>query len=116
MRRFNRSSLAIVQSTKACLTTAITLVSLSACGFAPTERDVQPAPVLSSTSDGFTNFETEPVRPVALSPDGRYLYVLNTADDRLEIFDASGDNLRSIGETTVGLPAGARAARGRGIT
>lgn len=112
MRRFNRSSLAIVQSTKACLTTAITLVSLSACGFAPTERDVQPAPVLSSTSDGFTNFETEPVRPVALSPDGRYLYVLNTADDRLEIFDASGDNLRSIGETTVGLRPVAIALRG----
>ena len=58
---------------------------------------------LSLASDGFTNFETEPVCPLALSADGRYLYALNTADDRLEIFDTKGDNLRSIGETAVGL-------------
>jgi len=39
-----------------------------------------PAPT-TARSDGFTNFETEPVRPLALSPDGHYLYALNTADD-----------------------------------
>jgi len=54
-------------------------------------------------SQGFTNFETEPVRPLALSADGRYLYALNTAADRLEIFDAQGETLRSVGETVVGL-------------
>ena len=61
-----------------------------------------PAPT-TARSDGFTNFETEPVRPLALSSDGHYLYALNTADDRLEIFDTRGEGLRSIGETTVGL-------------
>ncbi|HLN86314.1 MAG TPA: hypothetical protein VK200_07615, partial [Candidatus Limnocylindrales bacterium] len=40
---------------------------------------------------------------MALSDDGRYLYALNTADDRLEIFEARGESLRSVGETTVGL-------------
>ncbi|MGH7830264.1 MAG: YncE family protein, partial [Candidatus Binatia bacterium] len=59
-----------------------------------------------------THFETEPVRPLALSPDGRYLYALNTADDRLEIFAAEGESLRAVGETTVGLRPVALALRG----
>ena len=63
-------------------------------------------------SNGYTNFETEPVRPLALSDDGRYLYALNTADDRLEIFDSRGDSLRSVGETSVGLRPVAVALRG----
>jgi YVTN family beta-propeller protein len=84
----------------------------SACSFAPPDIGHRsPAPV-SNPSDGFTNFETEPVRPLALSTDGRYLFVLNTADDRLEIFDAQGDSLRSVGETTVGLRPVAIAIRG----
>jgi YVTN family beta-propeller protein len=84
----------------------------SACSFAPPDIGHRsPAPV-SNPSDGFTNFETEPVRPLALATDGRYLFVLNTADDRLEIFDAQGDSLRSVGETTVGLRPVAIAIRG----
>jgi len=84
----------------------------SACSFAPPDIGHRsPAPV-SNPSDGFTNFETEPVRPLALSTDGRHLFVLNTADDRLEIFDAQGDSLRSVGETTVGLRPVAIAIRG----
>ena len=43
------------------------------------------------------------MRPLALSPDGRCLYALNTADDRLEIFDAEAEQLRLVGETAVGL-------------
>ena len=68
--------------------------------------------IASVASDGFTNFETEPVRPLALSPDGHFLYALNTADDRLEIFDTRGAELRSIGETAVGLRPVAIALRG----
>jgi YVTN family beta-propeller protein len=68
--------------------------------------------IVSVASDGFTNFETEPVRPLALSPDGHYLYALNTADDRLEIFNAEGERLRSVGETSVGLRPVAIALRG----
>ena len=74
----------------------------SACALAP-DGSAPPRPFVSAPSDGFTNFETEPVRPLALSEDGRFLYALNTADDRLEIFDTQGDGLRSIGETGVGL-------------
>jgi YVTN family beta-propeller protein len=93
----------------ACIASAL----LSSCGYAPLERSPGSAAAgLSTKSDGFTNFETEPVRPLALSPDGRYLYALNTADDRLEIFDARGAELRSVGETTVGLRPVALALHG----
>jgi YVTN family beta-propeller protein len=91
--------------------TALTLLLLSACSSAPGEiADRTPAPS-SARSNGFTNFETEPVRPLVLSADGRYLFALNTADDRLEIFDAQGETLRSIGETAVGLRPVALALR-----
>lgn len=54
-------------------------------------------------SDGFTNFEAAPVHPIVLNSDGSHLFALNTADDRLEIFEASDGGLRSVGETMVGL-------------
>ena len=66
-------------------------------------------------SGGFTNFETEPVHPLVLSPDGRYLFALNTAGDRLEIFAAQGETLRFLGETTVGLRPVALALRGNQV-
>ena len=88
---------------------AVALALLSACSFPG--NTAQPAAPEPPVSGGFTNFETEPVRPLALSPDGRYLYALNTASDRLEIFDAQGENLRSVGETTVGLRPVALALR-----
>src|SRR5690349_12513616 len=85
---------------------------MTGCGAGSLEKVIEHRPHVSTLSDGFTNFETEPVRPLALSDDGRYLYALNTADDRLEIFDARGDGLRSVGETTVGLRPVAIALRG----
>jgi len=60
---------------------------------------------------GFTNFETGPVKPLVLSTDRRFLFALNTADDRVEIFDTRGDRLQSIGETAVGLRPVALALR-----
>ncbi len=89
----------------------IALLFLSGCSSAPTNSRYARL-IVSTASAGFTNFETEPVRPAALSPDGRYLYALNTADDRLEIFDTEGDPLRSVGETAVGLRPVALALRG----
>jgi len=85
---------------------------IAGCGMGSLEKSIENRPHASAPSDGFTNFETEPVRPLALSDDGRYLYALNTADDRLEIFEASGDSLRSLGETTVGMRPVAIALRG----
>jgi YVTN family beta-propeller protein len=88
------------------------LALLSACSYALIDNGSRPPPYQTFVSDGFTNFETEPVSPLALSPDGRYLYALNTADDRLEIFDAQGETLTSLGETTVGLRPVALALHG----
>jgi len=59
-----------------------------------------------TTAEGpraFTNFETEPVRPLALAPGGDRLYAVNTADDRLEIFDVTASGLVRAGEVGVGL-------------
>ncbi len=65
---------------------------------------------------GFTNFETEPVRPLALAPDGRHLYALNTADDRLEVFAVGPDGgLTSQAEVVVGLRPVALALRGHEV-
>jgi YVTN family beta-propeller protein len=47
-----------------------------------------PAPLLAQGS--FVNFETPHVTPLALASDGSRLYAVNTADDRLEVFDTSG--------------------------
>jgi YVTN family beta-propeller protein len=92
---------------------AILLIgSFVSCSSPPISPSRYARQIVSVPSEGFTNFETEPVRPLALSADGRYLYALNTADDRLEIFDARGESLRSIGETAVGLRPVAIALRG----
>ena len=95
-----------------CALAAVTLGLFSACSLAPAGKSARKPASRPPVSDGFTNFETEPVRPLMLSPGGRYLYALNTADDRLEIFDAQGDSLRPLGETTVGLRPVALALHG----
>ena len=42
--------------------------------------------VVSSAPSPWVNFESGPVRPLLLSPDGDLLYALNTPDARLEIY------------------------------
>src|SRR5436190_16528647 len=67
--------------------------------------------VVRSASAGFTEFESGPVRPIALSPDGQRLYAVNTPDDRLEIFDVGAGGLTHVGSVTVGLEPVAVAVR-----
>ncbi len=55
------------------------------------------------TMTNFFNWETAPVHPVALSPDGTRLAVCNLPDDRLEIFDVTSGLPVSLGSVTVGL-------------
>src|SRR4051812_2052433 len=56
------------------------------------------------SSNPYTLFETLQTRPLALSPDGRLLFVANTPDNRLEIFRvAKGGGLSPAGSVTVGL-------------
>ncbi len=51
----------------------------------------------------FVNWESPHVSPLALSLDGRRLYAVNTADDRLEIFDVSGEQPVPLSSIPVGL-------------
>jgi DNA-binding beta-propeller fold protein YncE len=57
------------------------------------------------------NFESGHVRPLALSPDGRRLFAVNTPDARLEIFRIIGERLIRAGSVPVGLEPVAVAAR-----
>jgi YVTN family beta-propeller protein len=62
----------------------------------------------------YTLFESGPVRPLALSPDGSKLFVCNIPDGRLEIFDVSAAGLSHSGSVLVGLEPVAVAARTNG--
>lgn len=61
------------------------------------EPPVEPMP--GELTD-FTLFESGPVRPLALSPDGRRLFVTNTPDNRLEIFNVEEDGLQPAARIT----------------
>ena len=56
-------------------------------------------------------FESGQVRPLALSPSGDRLFVVNTPDDRLEIFDVDASGITHTGSVPVGLEPVAVAAR-----
>ena len=59
----------------------------------------------------FVNFETPPVHPVALGPDGRTLAICNLPDNRVELFDVSSGIPVPTGSVAVGLdPCAARFA------
>src|SRR4026208_1725724 len=67
--------------------------------------------VMLTAEINFINFETAPVHPVALGPDGRTLAVCNLPDNRVELFDVSSGTPASIGRVAVGLdPVSARFA------
>ncbi|HMJ65514.1 MAG TPA: hypothetical protein VK615_09190, partial [Candidatus Binatia bacterium] len=51
----------------------------------------------------FVNWETAPVHPISLSPDGQRLALCNLPDNRLELFDVSTGIPTSIGSVPVGL-------------
>src|ERR1044071_8061710 len=61
------------------------------------------------TTNSFFNWETTPVHPVPLSPDGSRLVVCNLPDNRLEIYDLTGGVPVALGSVCVGLdPVSAR--------
>lgn len=62
---------------------------------------VYAAPSLANES--YTLFESGQVRPLALSPDGKHLYALNTPDSRLEIFRIDARGLLPEASIMVGL-------------
>jgi YVTN family beta-propeller protein len=62
----------------------------------------------------FVAFESGPVRPLALSPDGSRLYAANTPDNRLEIFQVDGAGLAHLASVPVGMEPVAVAVRNAG--
>ena len=77
--------------------------ALLALGFATA------SPVGAQTS--FVAFESGPVRPLALSPDGTRLFAVNTPDNRLEVFAVSASGLTLLDSIPVGMEPVAVAAR-----
>jgi DNA-binding beta-propeller fold protein YncE len=66
---------------------------------------------LPSSGNDYTLFETLQVRPLAISPNGKLLFAVNTPDNRLEIFRINNGSLTPVGSISVGLEPIAVAAR-----
>ena len=82
---------------------------------------VAPAPILpptpsaaSSPNERAFTFESGPVRPIAISPDGRRLLVANTAASTLDIVSITAGGLQLEGSVPVGLDPVAVAVRDAG--
>jgi DNA-binding beta-propeller fold protein YncE len=71
---------------------------------------ILPAGTLQAQTS-FVEFESGPVRPVALSPDGSRLFVTNIPDNRLEIFAVAPGGLTHLADVPVGMEPVAVAAR-----
>jgi DNA-binding beta-propeller fold protein YncE len=67
--------------------------------------------VSPASTSSFTLFESGQVRPLAMSPDGRHLFAVNTPDNRLEIFSVGANQLVHTASIPVGLEPVAVAAR-----
>lgn len=60
-------------------------------------------------AQSFVNWEHPHVHPLDLSPDGTRLCAVNTADNRVEVFDSSGSSVVPLFDVKVGLdPVSAR--------
>ena len=68
----------------------------------PTTGNSLPGPRPVAEPRAFVNYESGQVRPLALAADGRYLYALNTPDNKLEIFQL-GSELVHRASVPVGL-------------
>src|SRR5262245_757898 len=59
----------------------------------------------------FLEFESGPVRPMALTPNGSRLLVCNIPDNRLEIYEVSAGGLTHLTSIPVGMEPVSVAAR-----
>ncbi len=67
---------------------------------------------LAAAQGAYQLFESGPVRPMALSPNGQKLFVVNTPDGHVDLFDVDTyGNLTPAGSVGVGLEPVAVAAR-----
>jgi DNA-binding beta-propeller fold protein YncE len=79
--------------------------------FTDTEFEVTEQRQSAHAASSFTHFESGQVRPLALSPDKRHLFAVNTPDNRLEIFRVAPNRLIHTASIPVGLEPVAVAAR-----
>ena len=87
---------------KNCNLSVILTVTLSVLAM------LSPALALAAS---FTAFESGQVRPLAMSPDGSRLFVVNTPDNTLEIFDVNHGSPIYAASVAVGMEPVAIAAR-----
>lgn len=84
--------------------------AMSAAGFVLL-ASVTPAPAV--LAGDFVNFESAHVHPIALSPDASRLYVINTPDNRLSVFEVGANGSLALdAEYVVGLEPVSLAVRG----
>jgi DNA-binding beta-propeller fold protein YncE len=102
LARRSVSSLITLLSVLTCLATAL-----------PAGADARLVDIKSATAQPgrFTVFESGQVRPLALSPSGKFLFAVNTPDDRLEVFRVENQGLRHRASIPVGLEPVAVAVR-----
>ncbi len=78
--------------------------------FTPSGSDDINGPIGPQGVENFINWETPQVHPVDMTPDGNFLLVLNTADNRLQVFDLTGSTPQLAFSVPVGLdPVSVRA-------
>lgn len=65
----------------------------------------------AQASPTYTLFESGQVRPLALSPNGQFLFAANTPDNRLEVFRVKKNRLEHLNSIPVGLEPVAVVAR-----
>lgn len=75
------------------------------------EGESATAEVTLRVNGSYTNFESGQVRPLALSEDRNRLFAVNTPDNRLEIFDVSGETPQLQASVPVGMEPVAVAVR-----
>ena len=66
---------------------------------------------MAAEEGSYRNFESHQFRPLAMSPSGDRLFVVNTPDNRVEIFDLTDEGPRHVGDVMVGLEPVAIAVR-----
>ena len=65
----------------------------------------------AAAAPSFVAFESGPVRPIAMSPDGTRLFVANTPNNTLDIFNITAGGLVLFARVPVGLEPVAVAVR-----
>ncbi|HTG37018.1 MAG TPA: hypothetical protein VLB76_29225 [Thermoanaerobaculia bacterium] len=100
-----------VASLVAALSVVACLVAVLPAGAAGTGAHLADFKSAAAQPGPFTLFESGQVRPLALSPSGKFLFAANTPDNRLEVYRVEGNGLEHRASIPVGLEPVAVAAR-----